>query len=839
MNINFYKIGVIFIRLYLVFFSLLTEAQENKLSHKEVRDMLVKAENAWGLQRVEKSIVLGKNALHEAQNLADAEIISDCHILLGHAYRLKGDNQLAINQFHLALQHAVQAKKLRNQVDAYTNLSVLFRFHARYDSAMHYATASLELLDKIDDSKLKVKALNNLGVIYKNMDYVDKAFACYQEALQISNRYNLPVEKSITLKNLGTTYWKLGQYDSSFIYYKQALQLLKHAKNYSQDIKASILNNIGNVLRQKKMFPKAIQHYKLSLAISQKNGDKNLQAIILKNLGLCHLVKQELDSASNYFEESLKLIEQNNLKLTQTQVLSHLSSIYAEKKDFKRAYTHLEHYFLLKDSIQNLELARDIAEKETVKMLEEKQEILKTQKQFQSFLKWLILVSFLFLIVLFIVIYFSFSYRKKMKITKQKMEETNANLLAQQEEIIAQTDQIEHSNYELEKLSIVASKTDNSIAMLNKAGEIIWVNESFKRIFKYSLHEYQRLPEDNIFKENTNKNTQKAIRFCSKHLKPYIYMSSYEANKQTLWFQTTFTPIFNQQNEVAAYVVIDTEISKLIEAEQEIQEQKDEISTQLEYLNTQNKQVKKAIEYASRIQKAAIPAFSIFADFKKEAFLLNLPKDIVSGDFFWAAEREGKLIVAIADCTGHGVPGAFLSMLGITLLNQIINNIETIDAAEMLNELKEKIIVLLHQQGKRGESTDGMDIALCVFDFHAMQVQYAGAFSPIYLVRNQQINKIQADRMPIGFYERVSKSFSNNFIPLGSGDLIYLFSDGYIDQFGGEKNKRFMSKRFGELLVRISSHPMAEQQSILNQVLNDWKGDKKQLDDILILGIKI
>lgn len=258
-----------------------------------------------------------------------------------------------------------------------------------------------------------------------------------------------------------------------------------------------------------------------------------------------------------------------------------------------------------------------------------------------------------------------------------------------------------------------------------------------------------------------------------------------------------------------------------------------------EEIRKQKQKIMDSIAYARRIQNAILPPDEIISEILPDHFIFNQPKDVVSGDYYWITQKEQKIYVAVADCTGHGVPGAFLSMLGISFLNEIVNKKYINKAHQMLGRLRESIITSLHQTGKEGEAQDGMDIALCIIDKQNMKVEFAGAYNPMYLIRNKELVIIKADRMPIGiFHRRALKPFTNHEMEIKEGDQIYMFSDGYVDQ-SNMQNKKFLTSRFKQLLVDNCDKPMEEQNEILKQTIDDWKGEKQQIDDILVMGIKI
>ncbi len=433
-------------------------------------------------------------------------------------------------------------------------------------------------------------------------------------------------------------------------------------------------------------------------------------------------------------------------------------------------------------------------------------------------------------------------------ITKIKLAEREIE--HQKEEILAQAEKLLETNKELEKLSLVARETDNSIILIDPEGKIEWANEGFTRLFGYTneeLHSNPRLRAD--FKY--------AIDASSKSKRSYDYTSQIRAKDfHTFWIQTTLTPLLDDNDNIIRYIAIDSDITKIKQAEEEIRKQHYEIETQRDYIARQNQEITDSILYASRIQEAMLPPTLFIEAVLPQFFILNKPRNIVSGDFYWVAHRNDRTIFAVADSTGHGVPGAFMSMLGLTSLKEILTKKENLNANEILNELREWIIMSLHQSGKLGEANDGMDIAICIFNQRTNELQYAGANNSLFIVRsadlvqpsigkrmikdNYILTEIKADKMPIGIhYSPDYVSFTNNVLKIETGDSIYIFTDGYVDQFGGQLGRKFFTKQFKKLLISIQEYDMPTQRKILDDTIEKWKGDLEQVDDIMVMGVRI
>ncbi len=266
-----------------------------------------------------------------------------------------------------------------------------------------------------------------------------------------------------------------------------------------------------------------------------------------------------------------------------------------------------------------------------------------------------------------------------------------------------------------------------------------------------------------------------------------------------------------------------------------------EIARQKEELTLKNRSITDSINYAKRIQMAMMPSDKIFSRLFSDSFIYYKPKDIVSGDFYWINEKNDKIFFAVADCTGHGVPGAFMSIIGFELLRNIIFTQQLEEPASILDQLNSDFTAIFHDGSRSpNEMTfrDGMDIGFCVIDKKTSLLEFAGAFSPIYIIRNNSIIEIKGNRSSIGLIdEKEKESFSNHQIKLEKNDVVYLFSDGYADQFGGEKGKKFKYRRFRYLLLNIHTMPMEKQKVLIDQSMQQWMKGCEQVDDILIIGL--
>jgi len=268
----------------------------------------------------------------------------------------------------------------------------------------------------------------------------------------------------------------------------------------------------------------------------------------------------------------------------------------------------------------------------------------------------------------------------------------------------------------------------------------------------------------------------------------------------------------------------------------EIEKQRDLAAAQRDQIGYQKRHIEDSIMYAKRIQTALIPSLELFSD-RLEHFVLYKPLAIVSGDFYWVSTQSNLQVIISADCTGHGVPGAFMSMLGVTMLNEIVNGKHILMPDQIIDNLRQGIIKSLKQVPGQDSIKDGMDIAVCVVDFEKNILWYAGANNPLYLVRGGELIHYRADRMPVAIHYKMGP-FTLHRIDLQKGDAFYIFSDGFADQFGGPNQRKFMSMQLRETLVALSGMPMLKQGEELNRIFEEWRGDSPQIDDVIMIGVR-
>lgn len=401
-------------------------------------------------------------------------------------------------------------------------------------------------------------------------------------------------------------------------------------------------------------------------------------------------------------------------------------------------------------------------------------------------------------------------------------------IAVQKEELSIKTHKLAEANKELELLSIVAKETNNAIMIMDAEGNIIWINDFFTMLYGYSYTDFIARRGNNILQTSFNPDIAEILRTCIETRCPQFYQAANVLNSgESVWAQTTLTPVLDDAGQITHLVSIDSDITKIIEAEQ--------------FITKQAGNIRDSIRYASQIQRAILPSRQMMGGLFPDYFILYEPRDIVSGDFYWYFDSGEWTWVVAADCTGHGVPAALMSILGISLLQEISRRTNIATAADILCSLRLMLKDTIRQRDNHSLVNDGMDISLCMLKKDRSQLQFAGAYNPIIVVRENEIIEIKADKMPIGSHTLECNHFTNRIMPLVPGDRIYMYSDGFASQFGGPDNKKFMRRNLNNLLLQHAQLPMAEQKNLLKSKLRCWMSchDTEQTDDILVLGFGI
>jgi serine phosphatase RsbU (regulator of sigma subunit) len=541
-------------------------------------------------------------------------------------------------------------------------------------------------------------------------------------------------------------------------------------------------SKLGFLYREKNNLNKSIENFLKALKNSESLGNQNAVKVISSNLGILYAEVDNYDQALIYLKKSLAINEKLDKRVDILADLINIAQVYQNLKKYTESNGIVDRATVLAQ-----ELSQMVSLKNCYAIMSENYEKIGNQNKAKE--------------------YFELASSIKAKLHKEELQKFESRTQQAEAEVSVKNLEIQ---FKESKIREISREQQLTLELLKKEKEL---NELKDKEF----HAKERL------QEARQKNTLLIIQ----SLIVILILATF-----SLMF------IFKQLREKKkAYNLLEV-------SNQQVIKQKDEIEQQHEVVISQKKKITDSIYYAQRIQSAVLPPASILDNSFPENFIFYQPRDIVSGDFYWLAEKEGIVIIAAADCTGHGVPGAFMSMLGVAFLNDIVNKavftkkIHTLQANNILNELREQVIVSLHQSGKPDEPKDGMDMALCIIDIKKKQLQFAGAHNPVYLIRNGEPMLLEADKMSIGIYRDSDVSFTNQQMELEPGDTFYLYSDGYYDQFGGPRGGKLLSANFRRYLLEIHGKPLSEQRKLVENFYNKWKGHNDQLDDVMVIGVR-
>ena len=724
-------------------------------------------------------------------------------IELGNRYRfLEIDS--SFTYFHKAIELAEKIDAKGFEADALIDVGINHQIQGTYDSTKQYFQKSLEIASEMSDRmRIEIYYAQNAS-LYHDMGLYDSAVDNYFKCLTMAKERGTESGQAWLYNCIGVVYYDQGLFDESVSYFLKALNIReKQGDKWQMTVG---YNNIGEIYRLQDMPDKALEYFEKAISIHEQllpyedREQGSSLATTYNNIGEIYYSRDSIDRAKDYYLKALLIFEEMGLKRRMAESTQLLGDIYLKKGDYRLAR---EYYS------SALELYQESGDKRGL--------------------------ANIYVEMANLEIRVADSY-DQTEARRMGCYENALQLAGRSYTLAREMDMLPIINDAAHVLMIAHSKLGNYKNGMNWAMTFIDTKDSMYREDKI------RAIQDMNTKYETEKKQQQIE----------LQTSQLIAKDATIKQQRTFRNAL--VGGVAAILIIGIIITiaylqkrkdnkKIIEQNDKIIKANDELKQLNETITSQNDEIVNSILYAQRIQSAVLPPEAYITELLNENFIFHKPKDIVSGDFYWVKQVNNYIILVCADCTGHGVPGAFMSMLGISYLNEIVQRREITQANQVLNELRKEIKHSLRQTGKKDESRDGIDMALCVIDTKNNMMQYAGAYNPLYIISNKngktELHEIKADMMPVGVHFSSDKSFTNHEIKLEIGDTFYISSDGFIDQIGGSNNTRYGSKKFKKLLLDIYDHPLYEQKEILEQTLKDWMGEHPQRDDILVIGARI
>lgn len=686
-----------------------------------------------------------------------------------------------------------------------TNIGSRFRKESEFSKSIHYQDLAVDILTEFNDSLGIAKCYQNIGNVHVNLGNFEKAFQYYFDALNIFEETNNRIGVADIYNNIGTVHKEQGSYSKALEYHNMSSEafskLLQNADTSSlYVIKRGLsysYNNIGIIKWNQGEYEKSIEFYKKSLDIKLDIDDKSGVAQGYNNIAIAYCSQERYENGIDEFKKSIEIYEEIKNRNGLAMVYGNISYLYIIlADDADNEYSKNEY---LERALPYGHKAYNIATE--IKALPHIASSAEYLKDAYSKLG---------------------RYKEAFRFAQVYINNQNEMFSKDKTTALAEMS----TKYETEKKQL---EIDN----ITKEKEIFR-----RRVF-----------------------TQRIIIFFSLLVIAIV-----------LSFSFVLVRLLNQKKR--ANTILTEQNEEILQQKEEIVSQIDEIEEQSRVLMNQKNEIEQlyhiaierknllekqreniddSIRYAKFIQSAVLPDLKTL--FSKEQlsdtdyFLLFRPKDIVSGDFYWVVKKANWLVVTVADCTGHGIPGAFMSMLGVSFLNEIVLNNNNIDPAGILNEMRSYIISALKQRNFRGTQRDGMEMSIASINLHTRECLWAGASNPLWIVKANpnlhadDVVEIKPDLMPVATHIRMD-AFSTHQLQLEKGDRLYFFSDGYPDQFGGPNGKKFnMHSAFKRLIAETAKLPMQEQGQELETVFDTWVNYRgrgfEQIDDVTVLGIMV
>lgn len=641
--------------------------------------------------------------------------------------------------------------------------------------SLRYANTAVTLSEQVPNSKEAAHALFIRAKVFRQMSKYEKALKDLDSSLSLYKKLEDKVWEGTVYADYGNLYYKKAEYGKSLDYYLKGLECAE--KTGDKELLIICLNNVGNIYFYTADYDRAINYYLRSYEINKGIGNIEKSALILDNIGLIYSKKEEYDMALIYQASAAKTLEKSGNKQLLGESYMNLGALYNSMEKYDGALEYFDKAYKL---------------------------------SVETGSKFYISGS---------LINIGDVYRIQGKYDESVKVLTEALTIAQE------TD----AKFNIEGAAMNLSLTYEAMKQ----------HENALKYYKL----YSSIKDSIVNEESASQINELSAKYEADKKEQEIELLTKENDLNDTKLKQSRTLSVSLFVGIALVVILMGLVYYRYREKQKanslLEEKNLAINEQKELVLEKNKEITDSINYAKRIQDAMLPSQKILNEYFKENFIFYQPKDIISGDFYWALRKNDHLYIAAADCTGHGVPGALMSMIGVTFLRQIINEMNVIDTAEILNKLHSLVLGALNEDISRRDSKDGMDVALLKIDILNKKAQFSGAVRPLYIVDKSGLEIIKGDRFSIGGVKTMEENFSKTDIDLAGGRSFYLFSDGFADQFGQAGGKKFMIRNLQKTIEAICRLPMDEQHKHLSELFNAWKGSLEQTDDVLLLGIRV
>jgi tetratricopeptide (TPR) repeat protein len=723
--------------------------------------------------------------------------------------------ELKASKPEVALKYAEKALDLSRktvnkalEANALKNIGTIYLFLSEFPKSESYFIAAINLFKSLKNDKGLASCYNNLGLVNEQEGDFEKAMDFYQKSLEFNEKIkNLPGIAS-SQSNIGNVLQLQGNYRFAIDFYLKSLKIREEI-NDKLGI-ADTYNNIGSLYEKQGAFSQAEKNFEKALIIYVEIDDKRKSGLILHNLGSIQFQQKKYDKAMDYFEKSLEIKHSCDDKQGIASTYMSIGELYSSKDDISKAKEFFNKGYAIFNETGN-----------QFRSLQAKIALAQISNKTQNFIT-----------------------------TITEIEPLIKNGLLLPEDLKTAYDILSVAYFNLNNLNKAYNYQKLFIELKDSLGN----EQNTKNIIQLQLdYEFQKKQKEiELDKEKQQLHSEKELNtrqmvifillIC---LMAFIVIAiliyrSYLIKRQDnrlLELQKKSIQEYNQK--LIAYQ------EELLSQKEDLEVQKKTIMNQRDLLDEKNQRLSESIHYAKHIQTLLLPTENVFKNAFKDYFLLYKPKDIVSGDFYWYREVGNYIIIAAADCTGHGVPGAFMSLLSMSFLDEIVDS-GIIVPSEILLAARGKIQKTLHGNAGVNDPRDGMDIGICTIDKNNKILQFSGAYHSLIILDSDAssnsetiLTEINGDKIPIG--SQIKKHLSYNLYshPIKETDKFILYTDGFIDQFGGAYDRKFLPKKFKDILIETRNMEMKAQKESLVHSLEIWMDGREQIDDILVIGFQV
>lgn len=732
------------------------------------------------------------------EEIKNTEGIGNSYNSIGNIYNYKGEFTKALEYYNEALKIRLKLANKKSIGDSYNNIGSIYFKQGSFPEALKYFLLTLKMRQEIKDKVGLASTYGNIGLLYSYQGNLNDALENMEASLKLCEETGYKYGVASSYSNIGTIYYRKGNYEAALKNHFYALKI----KEEIGDKNGITLgyNNIGIAYQKMGNYTEALKNYLKGLTIAKEMNDRLNTSSLLTNIGTVYTHEKKFKEAYQYLNNGLSLAKEiGNVDGLQVSYNA-LAVLDSSKGDFKNALINYQNYILYRDSMFNEENTKKTVQSQMQYKFDKEQDSIKSENSKRE----------LFLQKEMELKQLHFEYEQKQ--AQAKSEKEKQKLLFEEN--------LKRKNIEFE--------------FEKKQAELKFLDEINRKKLEY---DYQ----------------QKQNKIALEQKQKELLAKSEQEKKDALTKKEIEKQRLVRNSFMVGFILVMIIAIGIFRSLQQNRRAKAIITKQKVEVEEKNREILDSIEYAKRLQNAILPANKLVKEYLVDSFIFYKPKDIVAGDFYWFYptknnSNEKIILFAAADCTGHGVPGAMVSVVCANALNKAVKELNLLEPAIILDTVNRFVEETFEKKEEEEAVQDGMDISLCALNLDTLQLQWCGANNPLILITKKtdsehtanefQLIEIKPDKQPIGLYSD-RKPFTLHTLQLQKGNMLYLFSDGFADQFGGNEGKKLMKKNMKMQLLNIAVMPIDKQLTALENYFINWKGLHPQVDDVCVIGVRV